>query len=118
MRLAMFLCAALVSVWAVADTNPHTVTAGEEIYSRTCIACHGANGRGTIPGVTDLTDVKGALSKPDVELLKSISEGFQSPGSMLAMPPKGGNPTLTEEDERAVLAYLRTQFGRRGASSR
>lgn len=88
------------------------------ITRRTCIACHGANGKGTIPGVTDLTDVEGALSKPDEELLKSISEEFQSPGSMLAMPPKGGNPTLTEEGEKAVLAYLRTQFGRSGSSSR
>ncbi len=118
MRIAILLCMALVSVWAVADEYAHTVTAGEAIYSQTCIACHGANGKGTIPGVADLTDKDGALSKADEELLKSISEGFQSPGSMLAMPPKGGNPTLTEEGEKAVLAYLRTQFGGSGASSR
>ena len=29
----------------------------------------------------------------------------------MAMPSKGGNPALTEEDIRAVLAYLRTEFG-------
>ncbi len=118
MRIAILFCMALVPVWAVADEDAHTVTAGQLIYSQTCIACHGANGKGTIPGVADLTDPEGALSKRDEELLKSISEGFQSPGSMLAMPPKGGNPTLTEEDEKAVLGYLRTRFGRSGSPSR
>ena len=118
MRIAILFCMALVPVWAVADEDAHTVTAGQLIYSQTCIACHGANGKGTIPGVADLTDREGALAKADEELLKSISEGFQSPGSMLAMPPKGGNPTLTEEDEKAVLGYLRTRFGRSGSPSR
>ena len=61
-----------------------------------------------------MTDTDGALAKPDEELLKSITEGFQSPGSALAMPPNGGNPTLTEEDVEAVLAYLRSEFGRSG----
>ncbi len=46
------------------------------------------------------------------------TEGFQSPGSMLSMPPRGGNPMLTEEGEKAVLAYLRSQFGRSRSSSR
>ena len=113
-RFAILLCMALVSVWAAADTNPPAVNAGQAIYSQTCIACHGANGKGAIPGVADLTNVEGALSKPDEALLNSITEGFQSPGSALAMPPRGGNPTLTEEDVKAVLAYLRAEFGRSG----
>jgi cytochrome c5 len=29
----------------------------------------------------------------------------------LAMPPKGGNPVLTEENIKAVLAYIRAVFG-------
>ncbi|MCZ6641809.1 MAG: hypothetical protein O7G86_07290 [Gammaproteobacteria bacterium] len=65
-----------------------------------------------------MTDADGALSKPDEELLKSISEGSQSPGSVIAMLPKGGNPTLTEEDVKSVIAYLRAKFGESGSSSR
>ncbi len=114
MRFAIMLGLALISAWAVADDDTSDVTAGRTIYSQTCIACHGANGKGAIPGVADLTNVEGALSKPDEELMNSITDGFQSPGSALAMPPNGGNPTLAEEDVKAVLAYLRAEFGRSG----
>ena len=88
-----------------------TAPDGQSIYSQTCIVCHGADGKGAIPGVTDFTAKDSPLSKSDAELLKNVSEGFQSPGSFMAMPPKGGNPTLTEAGVRAVLNYLRAEFG-------
>jgi mono/diheme cytochrome c family protein len=84
---------------------------GQATYAQTCIACHGADGKGAIPGVPDFTAKAGPLSKSDGELVKNISEGFQSPGSFMAMPAKGGNSALTEDDVRAVLAYLRSEFG-------
>ena len=105
----------LVSTLAFAeDTPPATdvdTATGKAVYSQTCVACHGANGKGAIPGVADLTDKNGSLSKTDAELIKNITEGFQSPGSFMAMPPKGGNPGLTEADIAAVLAYVRSVFG-------
>lgn len=85
---------------------------GHEIYDGNCIACHGADGKGRVPGASDFTAKNGALSKPDDTLTKHITEGFQSPGSPMAMPAKGGNPNLTETDIRNVLAYLRRTFGR------
>ncbi|HEC13321.1 MAG TPA: c-type cytochrome [Acidiferrobacteraceae bacterium] len=85
---------------------------GQVTYNKTCIACHGGNGKGTLPGAPDFTNPKGALSKSDAVLIKHITEGFQSPGSPMAMPAKGGNTDLTVEDMRAVLAYLRKQFGK------
>ncbi len=114
MRFAILFVIAVTPAWAVADTHPPAVSAGQAIYSQTCIACHGAIGKGAFPGVADLTQGNGALVKPDEELLKSITDGFQSPGSALAMPANGGNPTLTEEDVKAVLAYLRAEFGGSG----
>jgi len=84
---------------------------GRAIYTQTCVACHGADGKGTIPGVPDFTGTDSPLVKSDTELLGSVTGGFQSPGSFLAMPPKGGNPALTEADVKAVLDYLRTEFG-------
>ena len=105
------LAIALVSFGASADDALEEAAAGKAVYSQTCIACHGADGKGTIPGVSDLTRAQGALAKSDAALIKNITDGFQSPGAALAMPAKGGNPALTEADIKAVLVYLRSAFG-------
>lgn len=83
---------------------------GKSVYETTCVACHGNNGKGTIPGVPDFTKKNGPLAKPDLELYMNITEGFQSPGSAMAMPPNGGNPDLTAKEIKDVIAYLRAQF--------
>lgn len=83
---------------------------GKSVYERTCVACHGADGKGTLPGVGALGGKTGRLAKSDAVLLKSILEGTRTPGSPMAMPPKGGDPTLTEGDAAAVLQYMRNAF--------
>ena len=83
---------------------------GQAIYSQTCVACHGVDGKGTLPGVPDLTRKDGRLAKPDDELLRNITNGFQSPGSPMAMPAKGGNTSLSEIDLKNVLEYLHETF--------
>jgi len=83
---------------------------GEEVYTSTCIACHGGDGKGTVPGAPNLTDKSGRLSKSDDALLKSLTNGMQSPGSPMAMPAKGGNSALTQGDLKNVLEYMRTTF--------
>lgn len=113
MRNILILTAVLTPFLAHAEDMSGTanVDAGKAVYGQTCIACHGANGKGTIPGVTDFTAKDSPLSKSDTDLEKNISDGFQTPGAMMGMPAKGGNPGLTEEDVRAVLAYIRDEFG-------
>jgi len=83
---------------------------GADVYASTCIACHGADGKGTVPGAPDFTDKNGRLSKTDEHLLKSLSNGMQSPGSPMAMPAKGGNSSLNNADLKNVLEYLRKTF--------
>lgn len=84
--------------------------AGKSIYMQACVACHGADGAGMMPGVPDFTEARGVLTKPDAELLRNMIAGIQSPGSPLAMPPKGGNPALTEAELKEALAYIRRTF--------
>jgi len=83
---------------------------GKDIYMQTCIACHGADGKGSVPGVPNFTDKHGRLSKTDDELMNSLINGMQSPGSPMAMPAKGGNNTLAAGDLKNVLEYLRSTF--------
>ena len=89
-----------------------TGTSGKQTYEQTCISCHASDGSGEFPGVPDLTDGAGPLSKSDQVLITNITTGYQSPDSVMAMPPKGGNPNLSETDVTAVLQYIRDSFGK------
>ncbi len=95
---------------AYANLRPGDPVRGATVYSQTCIACHGADGKGTIPGIPDFTSAKGRLTKTDDILLTNIIMGYQSEGALMAMPPKGGNPDFTDQDMADVLAYLHKEF--------
>lgn len=83
---------------------------GRQIYQDNCVACHGENGRGELPGVPDFTEESGRLRKTDKALFNSILNGHQHLGSNFPMPPKGGNGDLTEADIERVLMYIRERF--------
>jgi mono/diheme cytochrome c family protein len=111
--LAIFALAAF-SAPAFADCgyNRGDWKAGEKVYNETCIACHGANGKGAIPGAPDFTQKGGVLSRRPMTLMtEHIKNGFRAPGAMMAMPPKGGNPGLGDQDIMNVHAYLHHRFG-------
>jgi len=97
-------------ILAAADTTAVSTLSGEDIYLQTCIACHGADGKGTVPGAPDFTSPDGPLSQSDEVLVQHITEGFKSKGSPMAMPPKGGNSSLNNNDIQAVLQYMKENF--------
>jgi disulfide bond formation protein DsbB len=83
---------------------------GETVYSSTCVACHGPDAEG-IPGLgLPLVDSEFVQSMTDAELIAFIKTGRPaSDGTTgVAMPPKGGNPSLTDQDLADVVAFLRT----------
>lgn len=96
---------------STAPATSSSSLSGKEIYDQTCVACHSTDGKGAFAGVPDFTDKGGRLSKSESELLKNVMGGFQSPGSPMAMPPKGGNTNLTEGDIQNVIKYLHEKFG-------
>ena len=79
---------------------------GKAVYNTTCFACHGKDGKGVFPGVPNFRKSK----KSDKELLEVLREGLNRPGTPLAMPSRGGVPTLTEEETKAVIAFIRKRF--------
>lgn len=84
---------------------------GESVYQTNCVACHGTDGTGVIPGTPNFASAKSPLAtKTKDELLQSILNGFQSKGSSTAMPAKGGNPALSEQEIRGALDYLLATF--------
>ncbi len=114
--LALALAGALGVTAKAADipTTPLGDPAhGKTVFHGTCVACHGEDGKGVVPGAPDFTDPRGPLAKSDELLLQHMERGYRSPGALMAMPPKGGNPRLSDQDFRDVLAYLRSAFGKK-----
>lgn len=92
-------------------TEPGKPTqSGAQIYAETCTACHGADGTGALPGVPNFSEPGGVLARPEEVLVQSTIAGVERPGAPLAMPPKGGNPALSEADIREVIRYIRNKF--------
>ncbi len=88
---------------------------GKQVYQGTCIACHGPDGTGALPGVPNLTRLEGfnKSSHSDFALFKHVEhveKGLKRPGDPMAMPANGGNPNLTDKDIHDALIYMRAEF--------
>jgi mono/diheme cytochrome c family protein len=116
LALAVFLAACGGGTPAPTPTPtepPGDPVAGELAYTKTCIACHGADLKGMPNLGKDLTTsdfVKGKTNPEMVEFLKvgrPASDPLNTQG--VDMPPKGGNPALTDADLLNIVAYVRTK---------
>jgi len=89
--------------------------AGEEIFDSTCVACHGVDAKG-LPGLgRDLTSNAFIAENPDDEMVAFLVVGRPADHpdneNGVQMPPKGGNPALSEDDLHDVVAFLNTLPG-------
>lgn len=85
---------------------------GENLYLQNCSACHGPDAKG-IKGIgKDLVNSQFAINLSDQELLEYIKKGRGVDDPLnttgIAMPPKGGNPALTDQQIMDIIAYIRT----------
>jgi len=85
---------------------------GKEIFSGLCIACHGADAKGVAGLGKNLIESEFLASSTDEEMVAFVAEGRPAthPDNTTGvdMPPRGGNPNLTDEDLLAVITYLRS----------
>lgn len=85
---------------------------GMVLFQQSCSSCHGLEAEG-IPGLgKDLRTSAFVKGLSDEELLAFIKQGrgVGDPANTTGvdMPPKGGNPALTDADLRAIIAYIRS----------
>ncbi len=86
--------------------------AGKEQYDSICIACHGPGGEGIEGLGKPFTTSEFLQDSNDQEMLEFIKVGRPSGDALnttgVDMPPKGGNPALTDEQILDIVAFIRT----------
>lgn len=92
--------------------NAEAIKRGKAKFGTLCATCHGLLGTGMTDLGKDLTRSEFVRDKNDDELLEFIKVG-RLPGDPLsagkaAMPPKGGDPSLTDDQMRDIIAYVRS----------
>lgn len=103
---------AAVSSGTSSATAKGNATKGKTAFTTTCLACHGPDAKG-LPGLgkdlTTSTFVKGLSDDQFVDFLKK-GRPTSDPANTtkVDMPPKGGNPALTDQDLYDVVSFIRT----------
>ena len=115
--LAVPALLALTAITTLADSSPARSalpgdpTRGETLYGQNCATCHGINLEGGIGAVLNPIDKLPGVANPlDPDfLIGIITNGRQpQPGDpkSIAMPAKGGNTNLTDQDIKDLAAYI------------
>lgn len=91
------------------------IASGDKLFHTTCIACHGKGGVGMPGNGKALVKNEFIRSLDDDGLLAFIKQGRMPTDAKnttgIQMPPKGGNPALSEDDLLDIISYLRTLQG-------
>jgi mono/diheme cytochrome c family protein len=91
---------------APAGVTQEMVASGQQLYGTICGACHGPAGTGTAagPSLNDASWIH--ITGTYDELVTIITTGVPNPRQYpAAMPPRGGGP-YTDEEIRAISAYV------------
>ncbi|MDX9742419.1 MAG: sulfur oxidation c-type cytochrome SoxX [Arcobacteraceae bacterium] len=93
-----------------ADEN--LVKQGEKIFTTNtkgnCIACHAISGK-TLDGPGSFgPELTGLAYWPEEELFKMVYNPYDSKGKITAMPAFGKSGWLSDDEIKAVVAFLKT----------
>jgi mono/diheme cytochrome c family protein len=92
-----------------------SVQAGSRLFSTTCTACHGSDGKGILGLGKPLVDSPFVNKLNDDQLVAFLHVGRPADDpentTKVGMPAKGGNPSLTDEDLNAIVDYIRSLNG-------
>ena len=112
MKTFSVICALSVTIfgasWVAGQTVRGNPAAGQAVYEKHCLRCHGSKLDGKGPDSEDLivrpADLQSQSSrtKTDWELLVTISNG------VLFTPMHGFRGTLTDQQMMDVLSYIRS----------
>ena len=91
------------------------IASGDKLFHTTCVACHGKGAVGIQGNGKRLVTNDFIRSLDDDALLAFIKQGRAPTDPKnttgIQMPPKGGNPAMSDDDILDIIAYLRTLQG-------
>jgi mono/diheme cytochrome c family protein len=98
----------LTGSWALAQSYSGHPKNGERIYQQHCVGCHGTDGDGLGPDITELIVPPANFRSPkyrtktDMDLYLGIKQG------VLFSPMHGWGDRLSDQEIRDVLRYIRS----------
>lgn len=85
---------------------------GATLFATACVACHGPGGEGIEGLGKDMTTSTFIAGLSDAELLAFVKTGRPVGDPLnttgVDMPPKGGNPALSDDQILDIIAYIRS----------
>jgi disulfide bond formation protein DsbB len=120
LSLGLFLVAILLSACGSSTPPPPTaiptpaadLANGQQKFTGTCASCHGPDAKGMPSLGKDLTVSEFVKDKADADMLAFLLVGRPASDPLntvgVDMPPKGGNPALTDKDLLDIIAYVRS----------
>jgi mono/diheme cytochrome c family protein len=92
---------------------------GKTVYDAQCATCHGAQGEGKPPHYPPLAGNQSIQMASAVNPIRMVLNGGYPPGTAGNPMPYGMPPfaqSLSDEEVAAVVTYIRTAWGNRGAA--
>ena len=92
--------------------SPEQAASGQKVFLGICATCHGKDANGLPKLGKNLHNNEFVQSKTNDELLEFVKKGrpaFDPANTRhVDMPPRGGNPALTDLDLANVVAFVRS----------
>ncbi len=110
----------ILVTFGLAASAPAQATETEKVFMFYCAQCHGADGKGKGPNVTDdfatnprnFTDAEAMNKLTDGDMKTAIKDGGPAVSKSELMPPWG--KTLSAEEIAGLVGYIRNLCGCEG----
>ena len=93
----------------IAEATPASGNmSGQQVFAQVCKTCHEAGIAGA-PKIGDKSLWGPRIAEGEKTLVQHAIDGYQ--GKSGVMPPKGGNPSLTDDEVHRAVVYMADQAG-------